>query len=142
MSLLAIAAGLIEKIIPDPKQKAAAKLKLAELEQQGQLKEQEVMLSAIIMEAKSKDPWTSRARPSFLYVIYIMILFSVPMGILSSFEPQAATDIASGMKSWLGAIPAELWYTFGAGYLGYTGFRSSEKKGIANMSNPFKNLLK
>jgi len=142
MSLLKLADGLIDKIIPNPKEKAAARLKLAELEQQGELKEQEVMLSAIIMEAQSKDPWTSRARPSFLYVIYIMILFSVPMGILSAFEPKTATDIAEGMKSWLGAIPAELWYTFGAGYLGYTGFRSSEKKGVTNMSNPFKNLLK
>jgi len=37
----------------------------------------QISLSAIMAEANSHDPWTSRARPTFLYVIYGVILLSV-----------------------------------------------------------------
>lgn len=113
-----------DKFFVDAKDKEAFKLKALELQQQGEFKSQEIQLSAILAEAKSKDPWTSRARPSFLYVMYIMILSSIPMGILSVFKPAAATQVAEGMKAWLAAIPADLWWVFGVGYLGYTGARS------------------
>ncbi|MCA3070912.1 MAG: hypothetical protein ING77_18620 [Rhodocyclaceae bacterium] len=36
-----------------------------------------VSLSAILAEVASGDPWTSRARPTFLHVIYGVILLSV-----------------------------------------------------------------
>ncbi len=87
-------------------------------------------MSAILAEAKSSDPWTSRARPSFLYVFYIMILISIPIGILSAFKPDMAVAIAEGMQSWLAAIPGELYAVFGAGYLGYTGAREYGKSQI------------
>ena len=93
----------------------------------------ETAMSAIIAEAKSADPWTSRARPSFLYVIYLMILFSVPMGVLSAFRPDLAAAVADGMRAWLGAIPDMLWGVFGAGYLGYTGAREYGKAQILKM---------
>jgi len=120
--------AIIDKVIPDPAQKAAAKLKLLEAQQIGDLKEAEIQLSAIISESKSADPWTSRARPSFLYVIYIMILSSVPMGILFAVSPETAQSVTDGVKMWLAAIPNELYTLFGAGYLGYTGMRSWDKK--------------
>jgi phosphotransferase system glucose/maltose/N-acetylglucosamine-specific IIC component len=89
-------------------------------------------MSAIIAEAQSSDPWTSRARPSFMYVIYVMILMSIPMGILSAFNPAMAVAISAGMKSWLSAVPDSLWTLFGVGYVGYTGARMMEKrKGVA-----------
>jgi hypothetical protein len=80
--------GLIDKLIPDPVAKAKAKQDLIELEQKGSLKELEISMSAIVAEAKSKDKWTSRARPSFLYTMYFMILSSVPMGVLFAFKPR------------------------------------------------------
>lgn len=120
--------AIIDKIIPDPEQKAAAKLRLLEAQQNGDLKAAEIQLSAIISESKSNDPWTSRARPSFLYVIYVMILAAIPMGILFSVDPEAATSVTTGVTLWLDAIPNELYALFGAGYLGYTGFRSMDKK--------------
>ena len=58
----------------------------------------EAQLQAIVAEANSADPWTSRARPSFLYVMYILLLTALPMGLLSAFHPAAAKDIAAGMK--------------------------------------------
>ncbi len=90
----------------------------------------EVSMSAILAEAKSADPWTSRARPSFLYVMYAMILAAIPMGIVSAIHPETAIAIADGMQAWLGSIPEGLWAVFGAGYLGYSASRSWDKKNI------------
>ena len=119
-----------DKFFVDAKDKEAFKLKALELQQQGKFKSQEIQLSAILAEAKSDDPWTSRARPSFLYVIYIMILAGIPMGILSVFQPEIAIGIAAGMQSWLAAIPESLWTVFGFGYLGYTGAREYGKTNL------------
>jgi hypothetical protein len=125
--LLKVGMGIIDKIIPDPNAKAAAQLELLKQEQAGALEGVKVQMSAIIAEANSADPWTSRARPSFMYVIYIMVLMSVPMGFLAAFKPDMAAAVALGMKSWLAAVPDSLWALFGAGYLGYTGMRGVEK---------------
>ena len=125
---LDVGGKLIDRLWPDPTERAEAKRKLIELQQSGDLKEVEVRMGAIMAEASSEDPWTSRARPSFLYVVYAMILFSIPMGILSVFRPEAATQIAAGMKAWLTAIPDELYYVFGVGYSGYTLARSKWDK--------------
>lgn len=122
--------ALIDKLFPDPEQKAKATLAMAQLEQNGELEDLKVRMSAIVAEAQSADPWTSRARPSFLYVMYLLILACIPMGILSAFQPEIATRIAEGMGKWLSAIPEELWVAFGIGYTGYAYFRSNEKKQV------------
>src|SRR3546814_813709 len=70
-------AKLIDRLIPDPAQREQAKLALFQAEGQQALQEMQVSLSAILAEANSADPWTSRARPTFLYVIYGVILLSV-----------------------------------------------------------------
>jgi hypothetical protein len=118
---------VIDKVFPDPVQAAIAKAELVKLQQDGELKELEIRMSAIIAEAQSKDPYTSRSRPSFLYVMYALILAAIPMGVLHAFNPELAVSIATGMKAWLAAIPEELWWLFGVGYLGYTGARTIDK---------------
>lgn len=125
---LEIGGKIIDKIFPDQESKQRAKIELAMMQQNGELKELETRMSAILAEAKSADPWTSRARPSFLYVIYLMILTAIPMGILSAFNPAMAIQIASGMQAWLASIPDALWATFGIGYTGYTVARSAWDK--------------
>lgn len=125
--LLKLGMGIIDKIIPNPEAKAQAQLDLLKQEQAGELEGVKVQMSAIIAEANSTDPWTSRARPSFMYVIYLMILMAVPMGFLAAFRPDLAAAVAHGMQAWLAAIPDSLWTLFGAGYLGYTGMRGLEK---------------
>lgn len=80
--------------------------------------------------SEKEDRWTSRARPSFLYVMYIMILWSLPMGILFAFRPEAAMAITAGVKAWLTAIPEELYGLFGVGYVGYSVTRSYDKSKI------------
>ena len=125
---LEIGGKIIDKIFPDQESKQRAKIELAMMQQNGELKELETRMSAILAEAKSADPWTSRARPSFLYVIYLMILMAIPIGILSAFNPAMAIQIASGMQAWLASIPDALWATFGIGYTGYTVARSAWDK--------------
>lgn len=125
--LLDIGKAIIAKVWPDPVAQAEAQLKLAQLAQTGELKELEIRMSAILAEAQSSDPWTSRARPSFLYVMYIIILLSIPVGLVSVFYPDEAKNFATGMTAFLAAIPDSLWTLFGAGYLGYAGARTYEK---------------
>jgi hypothetical protein len=118
----------LDKIFPDKAERERAKLALLQAQQAGELKELEISMSAIIAEANSSDPWTSRARPSFMYVMYILLLASLPMGVLSAFSPDSAKAIIAGYEGWLGAIPSDMWWLFGAGYLGYAGARTFEKK--------------
>jgi hypothetical protein len=123
---------LIARLFPDKEKQAAeraqAELALAQLQRDGTLKELGIQMSAILAEAQSSDPWTSRARPTFLYVMYILILAAIPFGVFFAFKPDAALQVAEGMKAWLSAIPSEMWWLFGAGYLGYTGARMFEKR--------------
>jgi Holin of 3TMs, for gene-transfer release len=123
-SLIAPVAALIDKVIPDPRARDAAKLELLKLQGSQEMETLRTQLSAIVAEAESSDPWTSRARPSFLYVMYIMILWAIPMGLIGAFRPQLAKDVAAGMTAYLSAIPESMWALFGTGYLGYTAARS------------------
>jgi len=118
---------LIDKIFPDPEQKAKAQLELLRLQQVGDLDGIKLQLSAIVADAQSADPWTSRARPSFLYVVYILMLWSIPMGVLTIFNPEAAAAFTAGFKAWLNAIPEPVLTLFGVVMTGYVAGRSWEK---------------
>ena len=122
---------LLDKIIPDPRARDAAKLELLKLQGSQEMDVLRVQLSAIVAEAGSTDPWTSRARPSFLYVMYAIILWAIPMGLIASVRPEMAKAIATGMNAYLAGIPEPLWALFGTGYLGYTAARQWGKtKGV------------
>ncbi|WP_106638696.1 holin family protein [Allosphingosinicella vermicomposti] len=122
---------LIDKIIPDPEARDRAKLELLKLEGSQEMEAVKVQLSAIVAEAGSADPWTSRARPSFLYMMYALILWAIPMGLISAASPEMGASIARGMTAYLRGIPEELYALFGTGYLGYTAAREWGKaKGV------------
>ena len=124
-------ASIIDKIIPDKAARERAKLELLKLEGSQELAAVHARLSAIVAEAGSADPWTSRARPSFLYVMYALLLWALPMGLIAAFRPEAARDIAAGMNAYLGGLPEPLYALFGTGYLGYTAARQWGKvKGV------------
>ena len=125
--LISIADKVLDKVLPDKEARDKAKLELMRLESQNELKELEVSMSAIVMEAKSQDKWTSRARPGFLYCVYLLLLSSIPMGILSAISPDTSAAIITGFQAWLAAIPDNIIALFGAGYLGYSGARSYDK---------------
>ena len=135
MSILEAIVGpvskLLDKIIPDPQARDRAKLELLKLQGDQEMATIAVQMQAIVAEAQSPDPWTSRARPSFLYMMYTLILWSIPMGLIAAADPKMATGIANGMTAYLRGIPEELYALFGTGYLGYTAARTWGKmKGV------------
>ncbi len=130
-ALIGPIAALIDKVIPDKAQRDRAKLELLQMHGSQDLAEINARLSAIVAEANSHDPWTSRARPSFLYVMYVLLLWALPMGLLAAFSPAKAAEIAAGMNAYLSGLPEPLYALFGTGYLGYTAARQWGKvKGV------------
>lgn len=125
--ILGIGSKIIDKLFPDPEQRAKAQIKLLAMQQRGDLDEMKTQLSAIIAEAQSSDPWTSRARPSFLYVVYMLLLWSIPMGIMTIFRPDAAAAFTAGFRAWMLAIPEPVLTLFGVVMTGYVAGRSWEK---------------
>ncbi|KAA9015409.1 3TM-type holin [Sphingobium limneticum] len=75
-------------------------------------------------DAESADIWTRRARPAFLYVMYALLLWSLPMGLIAGVRPDMAAAITAGMRAYLNALPEPLYALFGTGYLGYTAARA------------------
>lgn len=122
-ALISPISSIIDKIIPDKEARDRAKLELLKLEGTQELEHLRTRMSAIVAEANSADPWTSRARPGFLYVMYVMILWALPMGLIGAFRPDAAQGIAAGINAYLNGLPEPLYALFGTGYLGYTAAR-------------------
>ena len=128
-----IGGKLLDKFFPDPAERAQKQFELLQMQQNGELKELETRMSAILAEASSSDPWTSRARPSFLYVFYTIILCMVVVApVIGVFHPGAMDAFFANVGKGFAAIPEEMWWAFTAGYLGYAGARTFEKrKGVA-----------
>lgn len=130
-NLLGPLGTVLDRVIPDPAARDAAKLRLLDLERTRELETVKAQLAAVLAEAGSADPWTARARPGFLYVMYALLLWSIPMGLIAAVRPAAAEAIAKGMTAYLNGIPDPLYALFGTGYLGYTVARSWGKaKGV------------
>lgn len=115
---------LLDKIVPDPEARDRAKLELIKLQGDQEMAAIGAQMQAIVVEAQSADPWTSRARPSFLYVMYALILWAIPMGLIAAADPKLALGIGNGMTAYLRGLPEELYALFGTGYLGYTAART------------------
>jgi hypothetical protein len=125
--IIGVGLNILDKVIQDPAQRDAAKLELLKQQQTGALEELKVSMSAIVGEAQSADPWTSRARPTFLYLMYGVIVLAFAGGVVGIWFPSHVAQAADNIGRLLGAIPDSLWWLFGAGYLGYTGARSFDK---------------
>ena len=95
-ALIGPVTSLIDKVIPDKKARDQGKLELLQLQGSQELAEIQARLSAVVAEANSHDPWTSRARPSFLYVIYVLLLWSLPMGLLAAFRRRRPRTLPKG----------------------------------------------
>jgi hypothetical protein len=124
--------GLIDNLFTSDEEREKAKLALMQMEQQGKLEELKTNLSAILAEANSEDPYTSRARPTFLYVMYGCIGMCFLAAFAGIFAPHAVNTFAANLTMMLTAIPEEMWWLFGAGYLGYNASRSYDKKTFWN----------
>ena len=124
--LVAPLAGLLDRLVADPAARDAAKLEL--LRWQGG---RELAALRAAFAALAADPLTERARPIFLYVMYALLLWSIPMGLIAAARPAMAGAIARGMTAYLAGLPEPLYALFATGYLGYTAARSWGKaKGV------------
>lgn len=124
---------LIARWWPDKDEQARREAELMVMAQQGELKELETRMSAIIAEANSKDKWTSRARPSFMYLFYLVVIaLVIVFPVLGIWWPEQMTQFYNNVGAGFSAIPEEMWWAFTTGFLGYAGFRTYEKgKGVA-----------
>jgi hypothetical protein len=115
-----IDAGLriIDKIIPDPKAKAEAKIKLLEVQQAGELKEIESAMNVIVAEAKSEHALTSQWRPITMLVFTAIVANNY---ILAPY--------LQAMFGWSVSLemPEQLWNLLSIGIGGYIFGRSGEK---------------
>ena len=82
-----------------------------------------------------QELWAARVRPAFLYLVYLLIGFSVPVGITSAINPDLAVRMSNGMKIWLDAIPSDLYDAMIVGYLGYTTARTWEKTKLTQLNS-------
>jgi hypothetical protein len=131
--LIEIGGDLLDKVIPDKDKRREAKAKLAEMAQKGEMTRLSERMKTIRMEAGSEDAWTRRARPSFMYVVYLVLVVNcVVMPLCAIWAPEAVAKYHASIGNGFQAIPGEVWATFTAGYLGYSGLRTYEKgKGVA-----------
>lgn len=119
----------INAAFPTPEAKASAAATQLKAQADAAVAQLNASRAVMLAEAQSADRWTSRARPSFLYVMYLMILAAIPMGVLYAFDPKHAAAVAEGLKQWLAALPDQLWSMMTYCYLGYTVARSGDKSG-------------
>ena len=127
VGLIEIGGKLIDKFFPDKAEADKAKAELVRAQQAGEFKELEARTSIITAEAQSKHKLTSMARPMFLYVMYIMILASLPAAGFYIWYPDETKLAIAGMRLWLDSIPQDMWILFGVGFMGYTANRSADK---------------
>lgn len=71
--------------------------------------------------------YVTLARPTFLYVMYALILWAIPLGLLAAIRPAAARAMSETITAYFTALPEPLYTLFGAAYLGYTAARQYGK---------------
>src|SRR5438132_12189492 len=106
------------KVTPDKALEAQTELSKIQFELQGKLQDAltaEIQAAAgnIQADAKSGDKFTQRARPSFMYIVEVILLCNYLVFPLLN-RPSLA-------------LPEPLFWLFGSAVLGYTGARSWEK---------------
>ncbi len=129
--LMKLGGDLIDNIFETEEEKASARAKLLKLEQDGRLETLKTELSVMLAEANSKDKWTSRARPTFLYVVYLILILCVIGAIVGIWHPDEVMQAATNLQALFNALPEQIIWLFGTVMLGYTGGRTFEKvKGV------------
>lgn len=134
-TLLPLLGNLFDKIFPDPKAAADAKLEVMRLAQSGELAQLNADLQLATgqmeinkVEAASADPFTSRARPFILWVCGISLAY------VALIEP-LARFVATVFLHYTGPFPVvdtTITLQVLLGLLGLGGLRTVEKlKGVA-----------
>jgi hypothetical protein len=127
-AILDIGGKVIDRLFPDPAQKAAAQLELFKLQQQGELTQIAGQLEINKAEAASSSAFTSSWRPAIGWVCALALFFQY---------------IARPLLMWVGLVTGHQWpplpgiddnlWQLMLGMLGLGGLRTYEKaKGVAS----------
>jgi hypothetical protein len=120
----------------DPEKKAEMQAVIDANAHEIQMKEYELQVKTMEMEktaietasaniraeSQSGDKFTSRARPTFMYLFYCILAFNF---LVLPIIQMIGGGWSQGFK--LIEFPNILWEVFVAGFLGYTGVRTWEK---------------
>lgn len=127
-AVLDIGRDLIDKLIPDPKQKADALLKLEELHQNGDLAVIASQAKINEIEAGSANWFVSGWRPAVGWVCVLALLVQMVLGPIAVWVAMLAGHVIP-----LIAMDVSLLTTLLVGMLGLGGMRTVEKlSGVAN----------
>ena len=118
LAIFSLGEKLLDKFFPDPSERAAAHLKLMELQQAGELKELASAASVITAEAQSEHWLVSAWRPiTMLCFVAIIVNNYILVPYLGLFFDTGLTL----------DIPPDMWQLLKIGLGGYVVGRSGEK---------------
>ena len=132
--------GIIEQFHLSPEEHVQAEQAIADAAAKAQIDSQnyEVQLNSIASanvraDAQSGDKFTQRARPTFLYLMYFILLFNFfALPLIQFFAGKVLAPVQ---------LPSEMWFMFSTGYLGYVCARSVDKQqalpGASELKLPF-----
>jgi len=132
LNIAGFAKSIIDKFFPDKTEVLKAQAEIDKLAANGELATIAGQYKLLETEAASKDKWTSRGRPSVIYVTLFFIVLAIPFGVFYARYPVIAEKIITGMQLWFRAIPNILYECMG-GIIGlYSLCRTYEKvKGVS-----------
>ena len=123
-SLVDVVKTVIDRVVPDPKQKAEALERLSAMEQSGDLQAMAQQIEVAKIDAASEDGFQRRARPFILWVCGVALAVQLVIGPLIAY----GTSIA-GHPVAPPVMDTELLTTLMIGMLGLGGMRTVEKLG-------------
>jgi hypothetical protein len=121
-SIADLAGKVIDRVIPDPKAKAEALQKLAEMQQNGDLAVMAQQADINKIEAASADPFTSRWRPFIGWVCGSALAFQLVVAPIVS-----QISMLVGHPVQMIVLDTSLLSTLLVGMLGLGGMRTVEK---------------
>ena len=127
--LIPVLGNVLDKIFPDKTKADEAKARLIELQMNGELQQIMGQLEINKEEAKSSDPFTSRARPFILWTCGVAFAYA------SIVEPvfRFLAQVVFGYTGEFPVIDTMITLQVLFGLLGLSGLRSWDKKnGVAS----------
>jgi len=116
-AILPIASKVIERLFPDPTERAKAELELTRLAQEGQFKELDAAMQVIVAEAKSEHWLAATWRPIIMLIFGVIIAHNYILApYLQLFGVSVVLD-----------LPPDMWDLVKIGLGGYVVGRSGEK---------------
>lgn len=134
-ALIPVLGNIFDKIIPDPKAAADAKLEIMRMAQAGEMAHLDAELKLALgqmevnkAEAASSDPFTSRARPFILWICGCSLAYAALIEPLARF----AATVWFGYKGDFPVLNTDITLQLLFALLGLGAYRTAEKiKGVA-----------